>query len=121
MRDPNAAAGVAGAVVSINDVEAVIKEEPEEGGRSISGEAPQVEVASNAVLDVDTTPPPKEPAPEADKGTSTADTSKPAERRKFKINTPFERKAKSDHDYPNNRVSTTRYTCLTFLPKNLFF
>ena len=42
-----------------------------------------------------------------------------APRRIFEINTIFE-KTQLDRQYPNNAVSTTKYTSLTFLPKNLF-
>ena len=41
-----------------------------------------------------------------------------ADRRVFEINTIFEQK-RVDRDFPDNRVKTTKYSCLTFFPANL--
>lgn len=42
-----------------------------------------------------------------------------AERRIFEVNTVFE-ELQHDRAFMSNRVLTTKYTCLTFLPKNVF-
>jgi len=42
------------------------------------------------------------------------------DRRIFELNTVFDRKD-SNRKFMNNVLSTTKYTCLTFLPKNLYF
>lgn len=44
---------------------------------------------------------------------------KPKQKREFEINMVFE-PGKVDRDFPNNRVMTTNYTKLNFIPKNLF-
>ena len=44
---------------------------------------------------------------------------KPIPRRAFEINTVF-RKDQKDRKFKNNEVCTSKYTCLTFLPLNLF-
>mmetsp|Transcript_7019 Transcript_7019/g.9769 ORF Transcript_7019/g.9769 Transcript_7019/m.9769 type:complete len:90 (+) Transcript_7019:199-468(+) len=43
----------------------------------------------------------------------------PAPRRQFEVNTQFDEQ-RLDRKFMSNKVSTTRYTCLNFLPKNLF-
>ena len=48
-----------------------------------------------------------------------AEEPKDTERRVFEINTAFPRSNKQRR-FMNNKISTTKYTCLTFLPKNLF-
>lgn len=35
-------------------------------------------------------------------------------------NLPYRHKSHPNREYPSNRVKTTKYTILTFLPKNLF-
>ena len=45
--------------------------------------------------------------------------STPKERRNFEINHIFE-KNQHERNFCDNRVTTTKYTCLTFFPKNLF-
>ena len=42
-----------------------------------------------------------------------------APRRIFEINTQF-RPDQEDRKFMSNKVVTTKYTCLSFLPKNLF-
>ena len=41
-------------------------------------------------------------------------------RRIFEVNTVFNKKQRARR-FRNNRISTTKYNCLTFLPKDLFF
>ena len=43
-----------------------------------------------------------------------------SERRIFELNTVFE-KRDPERKFMSNEVCTGKYTCLTFLPKNLFF
>ena len=50
---------------------------------------------------------------------SDASKTKPKERRLFEINKIFE-KNEPGRKFMNNKVTTTKYTCLNFLPKNLF-
>jgi hypothetical protein len=40
-------------------------------------------------------------------------------RRIFEVNTVYDKKNK-ERRFMNNRITTSRYTCLSFLPKNLF-
>ena len=44
---------------------------------------------------------------------------KPKTRRLFEINHIFE-KTRTDRKFVDNKVTTTKYTCLNFVPKNLF-
>jgi len=48
-----------------------------------------------------------------------SDRQEPAPRRVFEINTVFEEKDVSRR-FVSNKVVTTKYNCVTFLPKNLF-
>lgn len=43
----------------------------------------------------------------------------PKARRNFEINKIFKNE-KGEHAFPNNKVTTTKYNCFNFLPKNLF-
>lgn len=62
-----------------------------------------------------------EPQGRTGSGTSTASDEKnePALRRVFEINQVFTRE-QLDRRFVSNKVVTTKYNCLTFLPKNLF-
>ena len=42
-----------------------------------------------------------------------------AERRRFEVNEYIPSEFKAKNKFPNNRVTTTKYTCATFIPKNL--
>ena len=55
----------------------------------------------------------------ASAGSAEGENSQPAARRVFEINQEFGHE-QLDRQFMNNKVQTTKYTCASFLPKNLF-